>query len=142
MLARWEEPLPAIIAQMPTRLVRFVAALCTSPFSVLPNQLRIPPRMQFSDFEASLSAPAPPPGLAPLVQALWWDAHGDWDRAHSVAQEIETTDGAWVHAYLHRREGDTANARYWYRRAAQSPSHAPLEDERTAIVTALLAEGQ
>ena len=76
--------------------------------------------------------------LPPLLQALWHDAHGDWASAHALAQDVDTPDGARVHAYLHRKEGDTFNANYWYRRAGQHPFIGPLEDEWTAIVTALL----
>lgn len=94
--------------------------------------------MNLTAFQASLAHPDPPLGLAPLVAALWWDAHGDWDRAHSIAQDIETPEGAWVHAYLHRREGDAVNARYWYRRAAKPPCRDSLETEHQAIVAELL----
>ncbi len=76
--------------------------------------------------------------LLPLLQALWHDAHGDWVSAHALAQDIDTPDGARAHAYLHRKEGDTFNASYWYRRAGQPAFSGPLEDEWTAIVTALL----
>ena len=75
--------------------------------------------------------------LPPLLHALWHDAHGDWASAHALAQDVDTPDGARVHAYLHRKEGDTFNANYWYRRAGQHPFTGPLEDEWTVIVTAL-----
>ena len=91
-----------------------------------------------AEFHASLSADAPPPGLAPLLQALWHDAKGDWDAAHHVAQDVETSDGAWVHAYLHRKEGDAGNAAYWYRRAGKPVAHDPLEEEWARIAEALL----
>jgi len=70
--------------------------------------------------------------------ALWWDARGDWAKAHEVAQEIETADGAWVHAYLHRKEGDVGNASYWYRRAGRPVPAGDLRAEWEAIVEALL----
>ena len=89
-------------------------------------------------FEASLAAPEPPRGLPALAEALWWDARGDWTRAHEIAQEIETPEGAQVHAYLHRREGDAVNARYWYRRAGKPVSREPLDAERRTIVSELL----
>lgn len=95
--------------------------------------------MNVDQLRATLSQPTPPATLAPLLQALWWDAKGDWDRAHEIAQAIGSRDAARVHAYLHRREGDTANAAYWYRRAAHSPSQATLEEEWHEIATALLA---
>lgn len=81
----------------------------------------------------------PPAGLSPLLEALWWEAKGDWSRAHSMAQDIESTDAAWVHAYLHRREGDDWNAGYWYRRAGRPACHLPPADEWDQIVAALLA---
>ena len=69
--------------------------------------------------------------LPPLLRALWHDAQGNWQAAHEVAQEVDTRDGAWVHAYLHRGEGDPANAAYWYRRAGKPPCTGPLEAEWT-----------
>ena len=81
--------------------------------------------------------------LPPLLQALWHDAHGNWSRAHQLAQEvgeaIDTPTAARVHAYLHRKEGDDVNARYWYRRAAQPAFTGPLEAEWLALAAALLA---
>ena len=76
--------------------------------------------------------------MVPLLQALWHDARGDWSRAHELAQDIDDTNGAWVHAYLHRKEGDLANARYWYRRARKLEATDSLEDEWLRIVAALL----
>jgi hypothetical protein len=81
---------------------------------------------------------APPLGLDPLVQALWWEAKGDWSRAHGIAQEIHTREAAWVHAYLHRREGDLGNAGYWYRHASRPVCTLSLEDEWREITSALL----
>jgi hypothetical protein len=95
--------------------------------------------MTLEDFEASLTAPAPAAGLPPLLEALWHERHGDWTRAHQIAQDVEDGDGAWVHAYLHRREGDIANAGYWYRRAGRRAAAGPLDDEWRAIVGDLLA---
>ncbi len=76
---------------------------------------------------------------SPLLEALWYDARGDWERAHQIAQEVETSEGSWVHAYLHRKEGDLGNARYWYSRAGRNPEHASLDAEWRAICEALLA---
>jgi hypothetical protein len=84
------------------------------------------------------TADAPPAGLSPLLQALWHDKRGHWDRAHEIAQEVESKDGAWVHAYLHRKEGDPGNAGYWYRRAARQHFEGSLDDEWNAIAEALL----
>lgn len=93
-------------------------------------------RMTFEEFAALTSAGNLPPPLA----ALWHDHRGDWEAAHRAAQEDESEDGAWVHAYLHRAEGDASNATYWYRRAGRSvPQDAvTLPNEREAIARALL----
>ena len=95
--------------------------------------------MTFDDFKASLNSATPPAGLTPLLLALWHDAKGDWDAAHGVAQDVDDEDGAWVHAYLHRKEGDAANSGYWYRRASHPQSRATLAEEWDEIATALLA---
>lgn len=76
--------------------------------------------------------------LPPLLRALWHEAHGDWAASHETAQNIDTPDAAWVHAYLHRKEGDLTNASYWYRRAGKSPATGPLPAEWDAIASALL----
>ena len=96
--------------------------------------------MTLSDFRSTLSSSTPPTGLSAALTALWHDARGDWEAAHRTAQDVESADGAWTHAYLHRKEGDPANAAYWYKRAGKPISAASLDDEWTAIVTALLAE--
>jgi hypothetical protein len=83
-------------------------------------------------------AAAPPAGLGGPLLALCWDARGDWDAAHAAAQAGEDAESAWVHAYLHRREGDLANADYWYRRARRSRPETSLEAEWAAIAAALL----
>ncbi|MCP5149688.1 MAG: hypothetical protein H6983_19340 [Ectothiorhodospiraceae bacterium] len=80
-----------------------------------------------------------PPGLAPGLRALWMEARGDWDAAHRIVQEESDADAAWVHAYLHRREGDLDNARYWYRRAGREPAVDALAAEWRRIAAALLA---
>jgi hypothetical protein len=90
------------------------------------------------DFKASLSDTAPAPDLAPTLAAMWWAAKGDWHKAHSIAQDDETSEGSWVHAYLHRVEGDLGNAGYWYRKAGKPVADGPLEAEWDQIVQALL----
>jgi hypothetical protein len=97
--------------------------------------------MTVDELRQSLAQAAPPAGLDRALQALWYEAKGDWGRAHTLAQEEATPTGAWVHAYLHRVEGDPDNAAYWYRRAARPVSAASLADEWTEIATALLARG-
>lgn len=80
----------------------------------------------------------PPAGWPPLVLALWHEAHGDWERAHDLCNADESRESAWVHAYLHRVEGDLSNADYWYRRAGRTRPESEPADERRAIATALL----
>ena len=94
--------------------------------------------MSTADFKASLSAAAPAPALAPPLAALWWAAKGDWDAAHKIVQDESTSDAAWVHAYLHRVEGDLGNAAYWYRQARRPVVSHALDAEWDGIVTALL----
>ena len=90
-------------------------------------------------FEASVAAAAPPPGLSAPLAAMWWTAKGDWARAHAIAQDDPGRDAAWVHAHLHRREGDAGNARYWYNRAGRAPANGPLDAEWAELAAALLA---
>ena len=91
-----------------------------------------------ADFKASLSAAAPAPELDAPLAALWWAAKGQWDEAHRIVQDKETADAAWVHAYLHRVEGDLGNAAYWYRRAQKPVASDSLEAEWERIASALL----
>jgi hypothetical protein len=96
--------------------------------------------MLAADLRASAATEASPPaGLTAALSALWHAAHGDWERAHEFAQGDRTADGSWVHAYLHRQEGDAGNAAYWYSRAGKSVSKASLDDEWTEIARTLLA---
>jgi hypothetical protein len=94
--------------------------------------------MTLDQLQATLHQPDPPANLPPLLAALGWDAKDDWNRAHEIAQSVETPDGAWVHAYLHRKEGDTGNAAYWYRQARQPVCKLSLDAEWEQIVSALL----
>ena len=96
--------------------------------------------MTIDEFRDSLSQAAPPAQLDHALAGLWWDARGDWIRAHESAQQDEGPAGSWVHAYLHRKEGDLGNAGYWYRRAGQPPCRSSLDEEWLAIVKALLGE--
>ena len=95
--------------------------------------------MDVTSFRASLSADLPLADLSPPLVELWWAAKGEWDKAHAVAQGQEDQPSAWVHAYLHRVEGDQSNAGYWYRRAGRPAATEPLESEWTKIAEALLA---
>ena len=92
-----------------------------------------------ADFRASLTDAAPAVGLEPPLAALWWAAKGDWDRAHKIVQDESDAAAAWVHAYLHRVEGDLGNARYWYREAGKPAASGPLKVEWGAIARAMLA---
>ena len=91
-----------------------------------------------SDFRASLSDSSPAPGLGPPLAALWWAAKGQWDAAHKIVMHEDAAEAAWVHAYLHRVEGDLGNASYWYRQAGQPVAKDSLEAEWERIVSALL----
>jgi len=94
--------------------------------------------MTIDEFTASLVEAAPPAELSPPLRALWEDAKGHWDAAHAIAQDVEDASGAWVHAYLHRKEGDLGNAAYWYRRAGRPAAADALDAEWRRIVAALL----
>lgn len=94
--------------------------------------------MTLADFRKSLNEPACPAALTHALAGLWWDAKGDWKRAHESAQQDEGPDGSWLHAFLHRKEGDQDNAAYWYSRAGKPVSREPLDEEWLSIVTALL----
>lgn len=94
--------------------------------------------MTQQQFRESLQHDQPPSELNAALAGLWWDAKGDWNRAHESAQQDEGTAGAWVHAYLHRKEGDSSNAAYWYSRAGKAPSRASFEKEWKEIAEALL----
>jgi hypothetical protein len=96
--------------------------------------------MNRETFQKSLAAEAPPPGLSLALQALWYAAKGDWNTAHERAQEQDDRDGAWVHAHLHRQEGDLGNAGYWYHRAGQPVATQSIPEEWEVIVGALLTE--
>ena len=94
--------------------------------------------MHTEEFRASLSEREPPAELPAALAALWWDAKGDWARAHGLVDELETPEGMAVHAYLHRKEGEAWNADYWYGRAGRGFHRAPLEAEWEALVEGLL----
>jgi hypothetical protein len=91
----------------------------------------------FDDFSRSLSGAAPASSLASPLVGLWWAAKGDWDRAHKIVQDDPSAEAAWVHAYLHRVEGDQSNAGYWYRRAGKPIANGSLETEWERIASTL-----
>jgi hypothetical protein len=94
--------------------------------------------MNSREFRESVSASAPPADTSPSLAALWWAQKGDWKKAHAIVMNDESVEAAWVHAYLHRVEGDLPNAGYWYRAAGKPVEMGPLEAEWDAIVAVLL----
>jgi len=94
--------------------------------------------VKVADFKASLSGAAPASDLNAPLAALWWAGKGNWDQAHRIAQDEESSEASWVHAYLHRVEGDIGNAGYWYRRAGKPAATGALDAEWEEIVQALL----
>ena len=97
--------------------------------------------MTLEEFRSTLAERAAPENFSPALKALWEDAKGNWSAAHSIAQDIEDETGSWIHAYLHRKEGDLGNAGYWYRRAKRPTTNDTLEEEWTRIVSRLLGSG-
>lgn len=94
--------------------------------------------MDFQGFVASIGETEPPAGLSEALQALWWDAKGDWHMAHECAQQRDDQRGMRIHAYLHRKEGDLSNAGYWYRRAGVAPVSSALDEEWGAMAREFL----
>jgi hypothetical protein len=98
--------------------------------------------MNPEDFKASLAQSEPPDSLSAPLLALWRDAKQDWARAHALVDELETTDGMAVHAYLHRKGGQASNADYWYRRAGRKFNRSTAEEEWQALVESLLSNDE
>jgi len=94
--------------------------------------------MTFEEFKDSLSLDNPPDGISGLLKSLWYDAKGDWEKAHSIAQDINSKEGSLLHAYLHRVEGDIWNAGYWYNRAQSNRFKGSLEEEWESLVKMFL----
>jgi hypothetical protein len=94
--------------------------------------------MTFDDFINSIDDKEPSPELSETMTSLWWDKKGDWDLAHSIAQDIPTVQGSAVHAYLHREEGVLWNADYWSSRAGRVRPDVPLEEEWGSLVKEML----
>jgi hypothetical protein len=97
--------------------------------------------MTIDQFRQTLANQQPPEGVSEALRALWEDARGNWGSAHRIVQDITDDTGSWIHAYLHRKEGDVGNAGYWYRRAGKPVAHDDLEREWDRIVSSLLGAG-
>ena len=94
--------------------------------------------MDIFTFRASLSTATPPPDISVYLLSLWHDAKGNWDNAHDAIQHIDTRNASWVHAYLHRKEGDIFNADYWYSKAGKKRPSSSLDDEWNELAEAFL----
>ena len=96
--------------------------------------------MKFNDFIRSLNEELPPEGISKILSALWYAKKGNWDTSHLIAQEIHNNLGSWVHAVLHRQEGDLSNAHYWYGKANKDQSNDSIDDELDEIIQFILEE--
>jgi hypothetical protein len=96
----------------------------------------------FEQFKASTSRSGPPDAFSRALQSLWWMEKGDWHRAHGIVDDAEGADECWVHAHLHRVEGDLGNAGYWYRKAGKPAAMSELDAERMEIIAALLGQSR
>jgi hypothetical protein len=94
--------------------------------------------MELTTFKQTLSANNPPANTSIYAQALWYDAKGNWDKAHQLIQDLSDKNAAWIHAYLHRKEGDIWNADYWYNRAGRKRPSVSLDEEWEQIARAML----
>jgi hypothetical protein len=96
--------------------------------------------MNSDEWTNSLKEEKPPEDVSLPLQALWWEQKGDWHQAHELAQQADSPEGDWVHAYLHRREGDEGNAGYWYSRAGKPCCQDDLDTEWLVIANELLSK--
>jgi len=96
--------------------------------------------MDLATFKQSLKQDSPPQSLTPALEALWWDAKGDWAKAHGCVDDEGGKDAARIHAYLHRKEGDQGNAGYWYSTAGAAPFTGSLDDEWAELTAARLKD--
>ena len=94
--------------------------------------------MTIVEFKKSIAEQNPPVGLSVYLNALWYDAKGNWEKAHHIIQDIEDKNAAWIHAYLHWKEGDIWNADYWYNRAGRKRPDVSLEQEWENITESFL----
>jgi hypothetical protein len=90
--------------------------------------------MTFKEFKSTLIESSVPKGLSVELEALWYDGKGDWNQSHEVIQDVNSKNAAWIHAYLHRKEGDSGNAKYWYSRAGKSMPDLSLDEEWKSLV--------
>jgi hypothetical protein len=90
--------------------------------------------MTYDEFISSLSEQQPPANMSSILKALWHDGKDDWESSHNIAQDIHDRDGSWIHAYLHRKEGDISNARYWYSMAGKKEPALSLKEEWEFLV--------
>ncbi len=96
--------------------------------------------MYFDEFKTSLTADFPPAKAGRELKALWWDAKGNWEKAHRLVKEMNNSSASWVHAYLHRKEGDLSNASFWYTNAGRSMPEVSASEEWDEIVRAILED--
>jgi hypothetical protein len=96
--------------------------------------------MDLKKFQQSIKSALPPADLSPYLKSLWYDAKGDWNKAHEIIQDVEDKNAAWIHAYLHRKEGDPGNADYWYHRAGKTRPPYSLEKEWEEIAKEFMGE--
>ena len=94
--------------------------------------------MTFEQFQQSLSQTSPPSSISKHLESLWYDGKGDWEQSHNIIQDINDSNASWIHAYLHRKEGDIWNADYWYQRSGKKRPNISLMEEWEAIVKTLL----
>ena len=92
-----------------------------------------------NEFQLSLKLESPPDIWPEALRAVWWEANGNWNNSHNIAQDIQSDVGNWIHAYLHRKEGDDWNAGYWYRRANREFPKNTLDEELDTIITHILS---
>jgi hypothetical protein len=90
--------------------------------------------MTYDEFISSLASNEPPQQISGVLRALWYDGKNDWNGSHNIVQEIDDKNGSWVHAYLHRKEGDLSNARYWYSRAGKTEPKISVREEWESLV--------
>jgi hypothetical protein len=98
--------------------------------------------MTATEFKTTLNNASAPDGLSVELEALWYDGKGDWNRSHEVIQDVNSKNAAWIHAYLHRKEGDMGNAQYWYSRAGKNMPATSLDNEWNSLVEYFLQKPQ